>query len=119
MYKIISGGTVVALCDEPRYIKVKPDTGAFVQTTENDAQGIAVNGTPYNLSGHVEITVAGETAPVAFINPVDGGYILFKDTGRITVNEDNIVELQEATCDMDVNMEEMMEALCDLDEGRE
>lgn len=119
MYKITSEGKLVAICDEPRYIKVKQSTGAFIQTTENDAQGIAVNGTPYNLSGHVEITVAGETAPVAFINPVDGGSVLFKDTGRITVNEDNILELQDATCGMDATMEEMMEALCDLDEGRE
>ena len=37
MYKIISAGTIVALCDAPRYVTRNPDTGALVETTAEDA----------------------------------------------------------------------------------
>ena len=31
MYKIISAGKIVALCDAPRYVTRNPDTGALVE----------------------------------------------------------------------------------------
>ena len=51
MYKIISAGKIVALCDAPRYVTRNPDTGALVETTAEDAIGVSVAGTLYNLNG--------------------------------------------------------------------
>ncbi len=102
MYQIISDGQIVSLCDNPRYIKVKPSTGCFVQTTAEEAQGVSAGGKPYNLSGHTEITVTNydeetetsETvpAPVADVREVDGGEVAFKEGVRIGENEVKIEE---------------------------
>jgi hypothetical protein len=56
MYQIISEGQVIDTCEEPRYIKYKPASGCYVQTTADKAQGVAVHSLPYNLPGHTEIT---------------------------------------------------------------
>lgn len=55
MYKIVENGEIVDLIDEPRYIRLKEETGAFIQTDEEHAQGIAVRNDPFNLAGHIEI----------------------------------------------------------------
>ena len=97
MYEIISNGQIVSLCDKPRYIKVKPSTGCFIEATAEDAQGVSAGGKAYNLSGHTEITVTtydevAETtetvpAPVAVVRDVDGGEVTFKEGVRIGENE--------------------------------
>ncbi len=101
MVKIISNGDTIALADEPKYIKVKTETGAFVPAEKDDAQGIAVMGEPYNLPGHDEITrvqlkneETGETetvtAPEAYVVEVDGGEISF-------AQDEKIAEVDEAS----------------------
>ena len=56
MYILKSAGETAGFCEEPRYIKVNPNSGCYVQANAGDAQGIAFLGTPYNLPGHTEIT---------------------------------------------------------------
>ena len=102
MYEIISEGQIVSLCDKPRFIKVKPSTGCFIEATVEDAQGVSAGGKPYNLSGHTEITVTNydeetetsETvpAPVADVREVDSGEVAFKEGVRIGKNEVKIEE---------------------------
>ena len=102
MYEIISEGQIVSLCDKPRYIKVKPSTGCYIEATAEDAQGVSAGGKPYNLAGHTEITVTNydeetetsETvpAPVADVREVDGGEVAFKEGARINDNEVKIEE---------------------------
>lgn len=50
MYEIIKGGMTIAALDRLRYIK-KASNGCFVFASYDTAQGIVVNGTPYNLMG--------------------------------------------------------------------
>ena len=94
MFKIISDGEVIALCDEPLYIRLKPESGAYVKAkTPEQRQGISVNGTPYNLPGHTEIervvfdeeseTNSTETAPEATAVYVDSGTIAFTQGEKI------------------------------------
>lgn len=94
MVKIISEGATIALCDAPHYIRLKAETGAYVGATQEDAQGIAVLGEPYNLPGHDEITrtvlkneETGETetvtAPEAYAVEVDGGEVAFEHGSKI------------------------------------
>lgn len=97
MYEIISEGQIVSLCDKPRYIKLKPSTGCFIEATAEDAQGVSAGGKAYNLSGHTEITVTNydeetetsetDPAPVAVVREVDGGEVAFREGARIGENE--------------------------------
>ena len=94
MVKIISNGETIALSEEPRYIRKNETSGAYVRAQQEDAQGIAVLGEPYNLPGHTEIARTilkdegtGETetatAPEAYAVEVDGGEIAFGQDGKI------------------------------------
>jgi len=74
MYEIISGGVLIALCETPRYIKRKEKTGAYIEATAEDAEGIAVGGDIYNLPGGSAI----EGAPEAAIRPAESGECIFR-----------------------------------------
>ena len=52
MFKIINtkNGTEIGSTENPRYIK-KKDTGCYIQTDRQNAQGIAYKGAAYNLQG--------------------------------------------------------------------
>lgn len=92
MFEIIRADSgVIGYVDEPRYIKVKPSTGAFIPCPKEDAQGIALKGTPYNLSGHNEITITVmegdlpvvKPAPEVYVREVDGGEVSFAQSEKI------------------------------------
>ena len=53
MYKIIDtkDGAVIGSAERLLFIRKKPSTGCYISTTAKDAQGIAFQGTPYNLQG--------------------------------------------------------------------
>ena len=120
MVKIISEGKVIAICEEPRYIRIKPSTGVFIQTDEKHAQGIAVLGTPFNLPGNTEIggyfyneeTKKEEfiAAPEAHVMQIDGGALLMSEIGNLRGETNTIL------CDVDSSLEDIKEALCEIDE---
>ena len=105
MYQIIVNGNIAALCDKPRFIKVKEESGAYIEATEKDAQGVSADGVAYNLQNHDEIktilvdeeTGATETvaADVAILKEVDGGFVTFQANARIEGNEVKINEVDE------------------------
>lgn len=119
MYAIISGGTLAALTDKPRWIKVKADTGVFVAADREDAVGVAAGGAAYNLPGRTDIP----DAPEARIVEVNGGEILFSTDVRLTAktgaNSAAIVAAEDALCEQDgandARMELIEDALCELD----
>lgn len=120
MVKIISEGKVIAICDEPKYIKVKPSTGVYIQTDEKHAQGIIVLGTLYNLPGHTEISgmlYNEETKkeeniifPEAFPMEIDGGALLISEIKNLEGKTNNML------CNIDIDLENIKDALCELDE---
>lgn len=120
MVKIISNGKIIAICEKPRYIKVKPETGIYIQTDEKHAQGISIDGDVYNLPDHTEISKdilnkeTGEyelgIAPEAFTVEIDGGTLLISEINNLKEETNDIL------CDVDINLEDIKEALCELDE---
>lgn len=56
MYRIISvnDGTEIGIVDTVCYIKVGA-SGSYAPTTKEDATGVALNSTPYNLMGREDI----------------------------------------------------------------
>lgn len=120
MVKIISEGATIALCDAPHYIRLKAETGAYVGATQEDAQGIAVLGEPYNLPGHTEITrvalkneETGETetviAPEAYAVEVDGGEMIVAGMNEVNATTGD------ALCELDAGLEDVKDALCEID----
>ena len=108
MYQItdtVSG--VIGYCDEPRYIKIKPSSGAFIPTTKEEAEGIAFLGVPYNIYNKPPMKQGLKTV-----------IITTKDNGEILLGEINSVEeyTGNALCELDTNIEEIKEALCEIDE---
>lgn len=101
MYRIISGGKVIALCDAPRYVKVKKESGAFIQCDKDEAEGVAVAGEVYNLEGRATI----ENAPEAQISVVDGGLMVFD--GYVDKNKyaSEMTALENALCEIDAGGE--------------
>ena len=117
MYIISSNGERLALCEQPRYIKINPTSGCFVKADNiTDAQGVAVLGTPYNLPGHTEImrevfipteggeegegTVEKQIAPEVEINSVNAYDFLGGLEDKDTQIEDELTNTQLALCEI-------------------
>lgn len=75
MYKIISGGEVIAICDKPRFVKVNETSGALVQCGAVEATGIVVGG-----EYHSKVNT--------FAVEIDGGEYAFSVDRRVKESED-------------------------------
>lgn len=69
MYKIIKDGATVGLTGAPNYIK-KLDNGCYGLCSEQEAQGVAFNGVPYQLADRAEMGGL-EVVTVAEANEID------------------------------------------------
>lgn len=107
MYQIISNGVLVGACDSPRFIKTKGTS--FIEATQDEAEGVAICGAPYNLTGHTEITidnvaedgtVSRVAAPEAIIRQVDSGEMYFGHGSKIASLETSDTEMQMALCEV-------------------
>ena len=110
MYKIIVDGQAVAMTDKPQFVRFV--NGVSQKCNYEEAEGVIAGGRGYNLNNHN----AYPDAPTAWVHKCDGWEIVFQDDGRITLNEINTAELQDAACDMDADIEDIKDALCELDE---
>ncbi|MBO5501390.1 MAG: hypothetical protein J6J43_03525 [Oscillospiraceae bacterium] len=118
MYAILSNGELLALCEQPRYVK-RNQGGIFVEAPQEQAEGIAVGGEVYNLPGGSAIP----DAPEALVQEAEAPEYVFRNRARIIENEETtgaaIIAMEEALCEMDNASEERLaaveEALCELD----
>lgn len=120
MYLILSEGAIVDYCDEPRYVKKNPTSGAYIQTDAANAEGIAVRGTLYNIGDRTDIP----DAPAAIIRgDVSTPDYIFINKETIDKNKEEsdaaLIELENSLCDMDMSTQETIAALedtiCELD----
>ena len=72
MYEIRKDGGVIALTEKPNYIRRHAD-GFYILCEEEDAQGVAVDGTPYHLFGRESM---GEEMETVLLLETDGGNII-------------------------------------------
>lgn len=79
MYQIIKDGSVFALVESPVYIRLH-ENGCYVQTTFDQAQGISIQGTPYQLLGRDSIGTDLETVG---ISELDGGSVVIAQQNNI------------------------------------
>ena len=89
MYKIINAeGLELGMTEQPYYIRMS-ESGCYTPCCEKEAQGVALNGTPYHLFGRASMDGL-ETVVLA---EVDTGHILQEQE---TVNSIAVVTLAEA-----------------------
>jgi hypothetical protein len=118
MYEIISGGNLVALCERPRYVKANSE-GIYVEAAAEEADGISVAGTLYNLEGGSAIP----DAPEAIVRQGDATEYIFHNRVQIAQNAETataaITSVEDAMCEMDAANDERLaaieDALCELD----
>ena len=68
---------VIGIVEKPRFIK-KSEDGLFIEATEGDAQGIALNSVPYNLPGGEM-----ESLETVDLNEVNGGEYIMAQQGVV------------------------------------
>lgn len=96
MYKIIdSEGRELGITEQPYYIRLAAN-GSFAPCGEKDAQGVAVNGTPYHLLGREELP----GLPTVVAVPMDSGSYFFNNQedmkSQLQQADDTAIELYEA-----------------------
>lgn len=119
MYTILQNGELLAFCDKPRYVRIKEESGAWVEAEEKDAEAIAINGELYNLIG--KNTVAD--APQVVVKNGDAAEYIFGNRAQITQNKEEqdaaIITLETAACEQETATEDRLaaveEAVCALD----
>lgn len=102
MYKIINAdGRELGMTERPYYIKLT-ENGSYTPCSEKEAQGVALNGTPYHLFGRASM----EGLETVVLAETDSGHILQEQE---TVNSIAFVTLAEAGNIDTVTAEEHME----------
>ena len=94
MYKIIDtkDGAVIGSAERLLFIRKKPSTGCYISTTKEDAQGIAFQGTPYNLQGRDGVGAEKTVMVIEF----DLGTIADKTDENSAAIDDIIISILEA-----------------------
>lgn len=96
MYRIVSEGKLIAICEKPRYVKIKESSGAWVQTTAKEAEAIAVKGDLYGFNGH-EV----EGRPKASVFETDSAEWVYDNYVQDNDYKAAIASLEDALCEMD------------------
>ena len=94
MYEVISkdSGERIALCEQPRYVKINANSGAFIQCDREDAEGVAVNGEVYSLNNQLE------GKPEAVIIETDTGAAILTAEQQAA----EILKIKAAICELDL-----------------
>ena len=98
MYEVISkdSGQRIALCEQPHYIRLNPNSGAFVQCNAAQAEGIAADGTAYSLDGKLK------GRPEVKLCKLDAGAIM----SLAEKQDSEILKIKAALCELDLAGEE-------------
>ena len=97
MYRIVSEGKSISLCDEPRYVRRKPSTGAWIRTDEENAEAVSVRGMLYSIPGKPVI----EGAPVVSIMQIDGGEVLhIASVEQDKLTSETVPDLEDAVAEL-------------------
>ncbi len=119
MYAILSGGVLVSLCDKPRYVRLNPDSGAYIEAAPEEAVAVAVNGVLYNINDGSDVP----GAPGAVVRGIDASEYIFDNRVQIAENKHvtgtAVIRLEDALCEQDAAQDERVsaieDAVCELD----
>ncbi len=96
MYEVISGSKCIALVETPRYIKVKPSTGVYIEADKKHAEGVSINGVGvFSLNGKLK------DLPECEVRKVDSGEFVFKSQNMLANMSNDILDIEAALCELD------------------
>ena len=101
MFQITVDNKIFYTSTAPNYVKKKLESGAWIKSTKDDAEAVAVLGEIYNLPNKMPI----ENKSVAIIKEIDGGTIIFEVSNKTKDNALKVVDIQEALCDLSEELE--------------
>lgn len=115
-YIILSNGSIIDICSEPRYIKLSETNGAYVEANEDEAIGLSVRGTLYNLGDNAAI----DGASTAIIEAKDVNEHIYRNMIGVQDCQATISEwydVWDAWLDEEywVTIEDIQNAIADLD----
>ncbi len=93
MYEIRKDGAMLALTEKPNYI-YRHEEGFYALCDEAQAQGIAVDGTPYSLYGRPAI----EGCETVILVETDAGDILRKNEQTNSISLDMLADHEYRLC---------------------
>lgn len=94
MYSITVDGKVVALCDRPRYVKIKKESGSYIECSAEEALGISVEGELYNINHKTDIP----NRPMAVISKKEDCTVVFKNISESSAG----IEFQQQQMEFDL-----------------
>ena len=94
MYRISDeNGNVIAQVDTPRYVRLKKESGAWIQCPANLAECVAIDGVRYSLAGR---DIVADAPVVVYINEVDAAMELYFAAKGVKDLDENLTQTQEA-----------------------
>ena len=98
MYEVIDhdSGQRLALCEQPRYVRINPNSGVYIQCSAEQAEGVAVDGTVYSLNNQLD------GKPEAMINEIDCGVVVFDYDSDLAGMHGDLLDIQTALCELDL-----------------
>ena len=101
MFQITVDDKIFYTSSTPNYVKKKSSSGAWIPSTQADAEGLAVLGKIYSLPNKPAI----DDNPVAIVKEIDGGTVIFDVSQKTNDNSLKVVDIQEALCDLSTELE--------------
>ena len=101
MFQITVDNKIFYTSSAPNYVKKKLESGAWIKSSKDDAEGISFLGEIYSLPNKPPI----ENKPVANVKEIDGGTIIFEVSNKTKDNALKVVDIQEALCDLSEDLE--------------
>ena len=94
MYEVINkeNGRHIAFCEQPRLVRIKEQSGTFIQCSRNEAEGVAVNGEVYSLGGRLT------GRPEVDIHEIDGGKLM----AEAEKQAQDLLNIKAALCELDL-----------------
>lgn len=99
MVKFYKNGMLFAVADEPRWVRLQKN-GCYGLCEKSNAEGVAIDGTVYNLPGHA----ISENDEIGF-EVVDGGVYM----------AERFIETEQMMTDLDIANIEAQQAITDLE----
>ena len=103
---------MIGIIDKPFYIKYDADSNTlFPIDLEKFADGIAIDGTAYNVGTEEKIP----NAPCVHLDEIDTGEYIFFKHNEIVKNTEDITQIQNMILNQDNTIGILEEAIMDLD----
>jgi len=91
MYRILLGDEILMQTDEPRFVRKKPSSGAYIQCSYPLAECIAIDGKRYSIEGKELVEDAPDVVTVKQIDAATNALATEKDVELLFFALTNVI----------------------------